>query len=344
MLLGQVVSTADGGLSGPLTELMLAYQDYLPNDGVQAAPDARFATTTSQSRLLGLPPTTAFMHSDHLGIKDHRGAYAEATAFLTGRRRVTVTMTSARVVNLHEIQLPFWDWRPAEVVFENRVHSPSAESRWRGVDPISERLRADAAAQLHLYQTSGETQALGETVFDDLVLPEETELRIDLHAFELDYDPRYQVFETLTTPYDDDMGGGTVVVSTLAPGTYSLNVPDWSCELAVSVFDYPFAALLDVPAAAPPNVPRRLVFAPNPTTASVRITLAGYPAEAAGETARLEIMDVSGRLVRVLEGAPGSGFAWDGRGAGGTPLPAGVYLHRVITPRGVWTGRSCILM
>jgi hypothetical protein len=230
------------------------------------------------------------------------------------------------------------------VVFENRVHSPAAESRWRNVDPISERLRADAAAPLHLYQTSGETQALGETVFDDLVLPEETELRIDLHAFELDYDPRYQVFETLTTPYDDDMGGGTVVVSTLAPGTYSLNVPDWSCELAVSVFDYPFAALLDVPAAAPPNVPRQLVFAPNPTTASVRITLAGYPAEAAGETARLEIMDVSGRLVRVLEGAPGSGFAWDGRGAGGTPVPAGVYLHRVITPRGVWTGRSCILM
>jgi hypothetical protein len=344
MLLGQVASTADGGLAGPLTALMLAYKDYLPNDGVQAAPDARFTTTTAQSRLLGLPPTTAFMHSDHLGIKDHRGAYAEATAFLTGRRRVTVMMTSARVVNLHEIQLLFWDWRPAEVVFENRVHSPSAESRWRSVGPISERLRADAAAPLHLYQTSGETQALGETVFDDLVLPEETELRIDLHAFELDYDPRYQVFETLMTPYDDDMGGGTVVVSTLAPGTYSLNVPDWSCELAVSVFDYPFAALLDVPAAARSNVPRQLVFAPNPTTSSVRITLAGYPAEAAGETARLEIVDVSGRLVRVLEGAPGSGFAWDGRGAGGTPLPAGVYLHRVITPRGVWTGRSCILM
>jgi hypothetical protein len=344
ILLGQVASTADGGLSGALTDLMLAYKDYLPNDGVQAAPDARFATTPAGSRLLGLPPTSAFMHSDHLGIKDHRGAYAEATAFLTGRRRVTVTMTSARVVNLHEIQLPLWDWRPAEVVFENRVHSPAAEARWRGVDPISERLRADAAAPLHLYQTSGETQALGETVFDDFVLPEETQLRIDLHAYELDYDPRYQVFETLSTPYDDDMGGGPVVVSTLAPGTYSLNVPDWSCELAVSVFDYPFEALLDVPAAAHPSVPRQLEFAPNPTTSGVRITLAGYPAGAVGEPARLEIADISGRLVRVLEGPPRPGFAWDGRDARGGPLPAGVYLHRVITPHGVWTGRSCILM
>lgn len=342
MLLGQTASTDDGGLSGPLTELMFAYSDYLSNDGVQAAPDTRFATTTARSRFMGLPPTTAAQHVDHLGIKHHRGAYAEAIAFITGHRRVTVTLASARVTNLHEIALPFWDWRPAEVVFESRVHSPAAEARWAMTDPVSEHLRADAAAPLHLYQTAGETQGVNELLFDDLVLPEETSLRIDLHAFELDYDPRYQVFETLSTPYDDDVGSGSVVVSTLAPGTYSLALPDWSGTLAVTVFDYPVQPLLDVPpAAAPQRAAKSLVFAPNPSPSTVRITLAGYPAAAAGERARLEIADLSGRLVRVLEGSPGVGFAWDGRDGRGVLVPAGVYLHRVLTTQGEWTGRSC---
>ena len=341
ILLGQTASTDDGGSGGPLSTLMLAYKDYLPNDGVQAAPDTRFATLTARSKFFGLPPTIAVMHSQHLAIKHHPGAYAEAIAFLTGRRRVTVTLTSTRVVNLHEIQLPFWDWRPAEVVFESRVHSPAAAARWGITDPVSEHLRSDAAAPLSRFQTSGETQTLDELVFDDLVLPEEQQLRIDLHARELDYDPRYGVYETLATPYDDDMGGGSVLVSTLAPGTYSLSVPDWSCGLAVTVVDYPFTPLLAVPPAARPVAAKRLVFAPNPSASNVRITLAGYPATPAGEQARLEIVDMAGRLVRVLEGPPDAGFGWDGRDARGVPLPAGVYLHRVVTPRGIWTGRSC---
>ncbi len=178
ILLGQTASTDDGGSGGPLSTLMLAYKDYLPNDGVQAAPDTRFATVTAQSKYFGMAPTTAVMHSQHLAIKHHTGAYAEAAAFLTGRRRVTVTLTSARVVNLHEIQLPFWDWRPAEVVFQSRVFSPAAAARWGISDAMSEHLRADAAAPLWRFQTSGETQTLDEVVFDDLVLPEEKQLRI----------------------------------------------------------------------------------------------------------------------------------------------------------------------
>ncbi len=149
------------------------------------------------------------------------------------------------------------------------------------------------------------------------------------------------MYETLTTPYDDDMGGGSMLVSTLAPGTYSLSVPDWSCQLAVTAFDYPFTPLLDVPPTPRPVAGKRLVFAPNPSASHVRITLAGYPATQTGESVRLEIVDMAGRLVRVLEGPPDAGFAWDGRDGRGVALPAGVYLHRVVTPRGIWTGRSC---
>ncbi len=41
------------------------------------------------------------------------------------------------------------------------------------------------------------------------------------------------------------------MISTLQPGTYSFGVPDWSCQLSVTVVDYPFTALLDVPSATP---------------------------------------------------------------------------------------------
>ncbi len=344
ILTGQVASTDDGGNNGGLSALMLSYNEYLPNDGVQALPDARFQTMTARSRFHGLPPTLGLFHVDHLGIKDYAGAYAQAATFITARRRVTVTMTSARVTNLREPQLPLWNWLPAEVVFESWVYSPAVQTRWGIGDPLSARLKEDATAPLRRFRRSGETQAVGEIVFDDLVLPEETQLRIDLHAAEVDYDPHYGVYETATTPYYDDMGGGSVVVSTLQPGTYTFAAQDWSCELSVDVFEYPFAAVLDVPTSAPVRVARALVIAPNPSASSARIKLAGLPPALADEPARLEIADVSGRVVRVIEGSLRGTFLWDGRDARGRPLPTGVYLHRATTPHGVWRGRSCRIL
>ena len=47
---------------------------------------------------------------------------------------------------------------------------------------------------------------------------------------------------------------------------------------------------------------RALVIAPNPSASSARITLMGS-APLADQPARLEITDVSGRLVRVIQGS-----------------------------------------
>jgi hypothetical protein len=335
ILIGQEASTDDSANNGVLSDAMLAYNEYMPNDGTQAVPDALFQTMTSQSRFQGRTPTLALMHIDHLGVKHFAPAYAEAVTFIAGQRRVTVTMTSARVTNLHE---PFF-LTPAEVVFESWANSPAVEARWGITGPLSAHSKEDAVAPLHRFQNAGDTQTLDDVVFDDFVLPEETTLHITLHAAEVDYDPDYGVFETVTTPYYDDMGGGALDVSTLQPGTYPFALADWSCVLTVSVFDYPFTALTAVPVAGSSQVARGLVIAPNPSSSLARIGLAGV-AVAGDEPAHLAIADLSGRVVRAIEGSVGGSFVWDGRDDAGRALPAGVYWYRLTTARGTWTGRS----
>ena len=110
---------------------------------------------------------------------------------------------------------------PAEVVFESRVYSPAVESRWGVRDALCTREKEGAVAPLRRYARAGETQAFQHVVFDDLVLDEESELRLVLRAEEIDYDWRYGVLETVQQPYYDDLGSGGLSVSTQEPGTYT---------------------------------------------------------------------------------------------------------------------------
>jgi len=337
ILLGHVVSTDDSGNGGSLRDAMLAYGEYAPNDGVQAAPDAVFRAVGTAAQFQGRGPTVATFYADHLGLANHRSAWAEAATFLTGARRVTVTMTSARVVNLHEPSAPWWDWRPAEVLFESRVFSPAAAARWGITEALSSHVKDGAAAPLVRFSTSGETKSLSYVLFDDFVLPQETALRLELHDWELDYDLRYGVTETIQAPYYDDMGGGTVIVSTLAPGTYSFANADWSCSIDVKVYDYPFLGAVGV--SDPVSAPRPLALAisPQPSSAGVRIAAAIGSVSA---PATLEILDLAGRLVRHQESA-GADFSWDGRDTDGNRAPAGIYLARVRAIGRQLRGRIC---
>ncbi len=343
IMIGQIGSTDDSYQSAALRNAMLAYGDYQPNDGVQALPDTYFHGVAEPARLLGMPPTFGVFHATHLGIAGSRAAWAQAATFLVAARRVTVTMVDARVVKLREPQLPWWDWRPAEVLLESRVYSATAQARWGIAEPLSAHVKEGAAAPLRRYTTAGETQQFQYVIFDDLVLPDETRLRVDLRAVEVDYDLRYGVVETIQTPYYDDMGGGTVVISTVQQGTYAFAAPDWSCTLSVSVFDYPFAPLTGVLDAGAMRSPGALAVSPNPFRANVRIAASASGPAAANERATLEIADVSGRVVRRLEGDLQTVFVWDGRDARGRFLPSGVYLHRIVSPRGIGYGRSCFI-
>src|SRR5262245_2246323 len=111
ILMGSLASTDDTDNNAALSLAMMGFGEFAPNDGVQALPDATFQTVTSRSRLIGQPPTLSLFHVDHYGLQNHRGARAEVASFITQRRRVTVTMTSAQVFDLHEIHTPLWDWR-----------------------------------------------------------------------------------------------------------------------------------------------------------------------------------------------------------------------------------------
>jgi hypothetical protein len=340
ILLGHIVSTDDQYGNAALTNLMAAAGEWQPNDGVQAVGDARFHDVAAAARLAGHLPTLSYSRTDHFTIQDNRGAWAQAAAFLTQRRRVTVTMTSARVLDLLDPDDWFWDWRPAEVVLQSRVHSPLLQERWGIADAISTREKEGAAAPLRRYGSHGETQTFTYRIFDDLVYEQETELVVALRAEEVDYDERYGVRETLQRPYYDEMGAGTLRVSTRAAGDYSFQAQHWSCTISVSVFDYGFGPPVDVAVHAPTARRTALLASPNPHGPSVRLTLAGLDPASGATLATLDILDVSGRLVRRLAGEAGAGFAWDGRDEAGIPLPPGLYLHRVTTPQGAWTARS----
>ncbi len=336
ILIGEVASTDDGYNDAALSALMLANRTWQPNDGVQALPDAVFGTVTARSRLQGLPPTTALFHATHFGLEQVRGAWAEAATFLTQRRRVTVTMTSATVTNLHEPELPYWDWRPGEIVFDSRVFSPAVAKRWGITDPVTAHRVAGGAAPLRRFSRDGDTQTFEQVVFDDFVLPEETSLTLDLGAYDVDNDPHYGVFETTSTPSYDDLGHGTLSISTTTPGSYTFNARDWSCRLTVTVSEYPFDAALAVPPASP-SAP--LALSPNPSRGLQAIRI---PDGARG-TVALDVLDVRGRRLRHVAEVTERTYRWDGRDDRGRAVPAGVYLVRVTSAAGTWRARSLVI-
>ena len=74
--------------------------------------------------------------------------------------------------------------------------------------------------------------------------------------------------------------------------------------------------------------PVRLGVAPNPSSGSVELSIATIR----GEPWRLEVLDITGRRVRMLESSVGDGarhvLRWDGRDERGARAPAGVYMVR----------------
>lgn len=97
--------------------------------------------------------------------------------------------------------------------------------------------------------------------------------------------------------------------------------------------------VLDAPVVSVPRVEARLQAAPNPARATTSLRFA-LPREAA---VSLRVHDLAGRLVATVhEGVLAGGshsLQWDGHSDGGLTAPPGLYLARLVTPRGVSTAR-----
>ena len=357
ILIGQWGSSDDRANGRAITLGMLAAGEFQPNDGLQGYQDTRFSAVAPGARFLGLPPTSEVFHVTHAGIRDDRGAWAQAIIFITQSRRVTITMTRARVQDLHEPSGPLLDWRPAEVVFDSRVRSPEVERRWGITRPVCERRLEGAVPPVHRFRRGGDEVAVSEILFDDLVLATETRLDLQLAAAEIDLDPRYGISEPATSSRVQGLGGGVLTVPVTGPGTYAFQAGDWSCEIAVSVFDYPFAPAqwtvsseMAARAASAVRVPgKQLVAMPNPFRREVKLLVpargrgsrtAGSvsgpttPSAAPDISGTLNIYDAAGRWVRSITAPVQEGFRWDGRDARGNDLPAGIYFQELSMPDG----------
>jgi hypothetical protein len=109
------------------------------------------------------------------------------------------------------------------------------------------------------------------------------------------------------------------------------------------VYEFSLPAVADVPGGGLPTAAvRRLRAAPNPclgaTTLRFELARPG--------SVRLEVFDVGGRRVRVIEDAPlpagAHARSWDGRDGAGRRVAPGLYLARVTGPQGAAVARVVV--
>jgi hypothetical protein len=159
------------------------------------------------------------------------GIRAGLIADLTSTRRVRVTLLDAKVKNLPEIS------GKGEVVFGCKVFSPLADTRYGITEPINQvDLKGHTLDPISLDEDSRVT--VNQILFDDFILPGETQLRLDFDAREIDFDLIYDINEN---PFntDDAISSEDVIVSTTAAGNYVHDTSGWNGNLRVEIIDYP---------------------------------------------------------------------------------------------------------
>jgi len=170
--MGFMSSTHDK--DGALDTFLTINGQLQPNDGVQLLRDTYFSETPNHT------PTYTRYYQDHLGIKDDKGAWAQAATFLTSKRRVKITLLDAEISNLHEHINKYFNKR-AEIVFQSEVFSPKIYETFGVDDAISERMVAGGALNLIKYKRKNETKIVNQTIFNDYVLDDESLGTVELN-------------------------------------------------------------------------------------------------------------------------------------------------------------------
>lgn len=179
---------------------------HLTNDGEICAGDAQLAGVVEQYAWNHQQPMVQYLHAmhvpadplpDHIGLEDHDGAWASIAAVLSGTRRATLRLVETTAHKIHEGPLH----GKGELVFEIELFSRYAASEWGIQLPINNRNLRDGSAPMKRFGR-GETRALDETLFDQMMLEEEQVIDAQITVRELDWSDmrNYRVFESLLHP------------------------------------------------------------------------------------------------------------------------------------------------
>jgi pimeloyl-ACP methyl ester carboxylesterase len=255
ILIGHETSTKDNLMEHALTSLLVLNGQYQPNDAYQVVKDTYFQDVAKESRFMGQMPTHSYFHENHLSVKDSKGVWAEIGTFLTSNKRVKITLTKAKVFDKHDSDTTVRilghnvvkHTNKGEIVFSSKIYSPEVKRRWKISSEISNLTIKGAVPSIVKYKHNGDENSVNQILFDDLVLENEKELRLDLDVKEIDQDFRYGVNERplkLERKDYDNVGSSSVTIP-LKDGTYAFENENYTYEVNVELFDYDFPILGD---------------------------------------------------------------------------------------------------
>ncbi len=203
------------------------------NDGVVLLEDAALVNLPPQSLYLGLAPTQSIIHATHEGTKTYSGIRAGLAAQITGRRRVRVTLETVRVLN----EFDGGTKGNGEYVFGLKVFSPVAQALSEITQPIHE-VRSDDNSFPFFSLAKNVTATVNQIWFDDMILPGETQLRLETNVDEIDGDLIYNISEE-QGDVRQSLADTSINISTTAPAQYTLETADWQANIRVQMLDYP---------------------------------------------------------------------------------------------------------
>jgi len=220
--MGFISSTYDK--NGVLSKFLIVNGQAQANDGVQLLRDTVFVSTPNHT------PTYTHFHQFHQDIKKDKGAWAQVATFLTSKRRVKITLTQAKISDLHE-DINFLNKR-AEIVFSSHVISPKVDEKYNITEEISERVLQGGSLKLTKFETINENKTINQIIFNDYVLDGERELQVKISAHELDIFPIYGVYEISEGNKVSDLGQVKLNIP-LKNDTFEIEGKDWSATLKV---------------------------------------------------------------------------------------------------------------
>ncbi len=230
ILLGQI-SLTDSEKSGGvgLKYILPTHGGFQPNDGYQLVKDTYFDIVNVKIQV----PSHSLVHTDHIGINESDSVFAAIATFLEAKKRVRITLIDAAIDDLHENIIATIN-EEAEIVFANQIFSEKAKEQFSMTTSIAKRSYDSGAVPIHYFSELEKEKVVNQILFDDFVLSSESKVQVELEAFEIDRNLKYNIKEVLAIRAKESLGGSTVSIN-LVNGIYPIVADDWSGHIKVEV-------------------------------------------------------------------------------------------------------------